>query len=988
MLGGAVLLGATAFLLASTGVGFAALPFLADGMEALAVGGLSMEAGAIASALTSNRGMAITTRQTAAARQVIYGQQRVGGVEIYRSTTGSSHDQFNYVIVLSGHEDDSLVNLYLDGRQVHWQGSGDGWVVRNGVGFGGIANGNTYTGPNGVQYNFGGTGHSGIYCEARFGDQLDGDVIGALTANDANWAATADGSPWVAGCCYIYLKIEYNASLFPTEPEIRVTVNGKNNIYDPRTGATGFTTNWALLCADVLTDPIYGLGDLSVNQEQLIAAANVCDEQVPLAAGGTEARYTTNYHTDTTASPGDLLSTMMTGAAGRLSQIGGEWYIWPAYWQGPSFTFDDNALTGELAWTPYRPYRDLINRVNGTYIAPTYPYNIAGNLYDANGFYNGQIQDNFPFAWQPTNYPQYACDILHGYASDQYLNADTPSLGAWDSTGATTYHVGDVVSFDNEFYQATIANNSTAVPSSNTTDWRSYAGAQLPKELAFSTVISVSQAQRVAKINLLRNRQQGSGTFPMSLSAWQMQPCDVMQFTMPAMGWTEKSLEIVGVSFSVTQTSEDNAQKVRATMTVQETDPSVYEWSTIEELTVYDVPALPSQSTYYPAPPTNMSLTSGLSTAVVALDGSITPRIEVQWDTPLDILTTQIQVQYVATSDTAQTWLAGPMVDVGSNLAYISGVVAGQQYNVRIRGIRANGATSAWEEIDGYTVSITLSVIGILALAPGSLVADAFDDGTADIIVSGFTAVIGNASVSVLPAGPFTLTGMSQQTLYWVYYIDPNFLGGAITPIATTSSADFLNKPGYFLIDSIVTPYCATSTGSGSGASTSSLYAPSVYSDTGTRTTSNPAYAYDGNLSTGAIVSGLSAYVPSPGASGAQETPGPIGGTGGTVRSAYGACLWEGFANVVTTTATNLNVVASFTSTSSASGTITANIGSTATTLYSTSSTVATTTYTVAVPSGTNLNTVTVQVSLNPSLASSTATTSSGSVNVYEIFIQ
>jgi hypothetical protein len=348
--------------LATGGLGAALnTPFMFSMMLAIAAGGVSMEAAAIADSLTSNRGEAITTRQTAAARQFIYGQQRIGGVEIYRSTTGSSHDQFNYIIVLAGHEVDSLVNLYLDGRQVFWQGYGDGWSVRNGVGFGGIADSNNHTGPNGIQYNFGGTGHSGIYCEARFGDQVDGDVIGALTANDPIWAEGENGSPWVGGCAYIYLKIEYNQSLFPGEPEIRITVNGKNNIYDPRTNTTGFSTNWALLCADVITDPVFGLGDNTVNQDQLIAAANVCDELIQCAAGE-EARYTTNYHADTTAAPGDIISTMMTGAAGRLSRIGGEWFIWPAYWQGPSFTFDDNTLTGDVQWMPYRPYRELINR--------------------------------------------------------------------------------------------------------------------------------------------------------------------------------------------------------------------------------------------------------------------------------------------------------------------------------------------------------------------------------------------------------------------------------------------------------------------------------------------------------------------------------------------------------------------------------------------------------------------------------------------------
>ena len=40
----------------------------------------------------------------------------------------------------------------------------------------------------------------------------------------------------------------------------------------------------------------------------------------------------------------------------------------------------------------------------------------------------------------------------------------------------------------------------------------------------------------------------------------------------------------------------------------------------------------------------------------------------------------------------------------------------------------------------------------------------------------------------------------------FVYYVDPTFAGGTITPIATQNDANFLNLPGYFLIGSLVTP--------------------------------------------------------------------------------------------------------------------------------------------------------------------------------------
>ena len=310
------------------------------GMYALAAGGISMEAGALAEALTSNRGQNITTRMAAGLRQIVYGMQRIGGVTIYQSTTGangaSGNYVYNYIIVLAAHQIDSIVNLYLDGRQVFWSqvpssegdhanvgcgtvstpptatvtiaggaitsitatgGAGfanvkpvDGYRVRivdSGGGSGAVAwakntgsaaspvwtvtvvqGGSNYTsatfadiqgaytfggaaaadqqdstqpgygigygiGPGGPHYNFAGK----VYCEARFGDQLPGDVITNLSNNDATWSPESGvGSPWVGGCAYIYLNVGYDAANFPSAPEVRLTINGKNTIYDPTSG--------------------------------------------------------------------------------------------------------------------------------------------------------------------------------------------------------------------------------------------------------------------------------------------------------------------------------------------------------------------------------------------------------------------------------------------------------------------------------------------------------------------------------------------------------------------------------------------------------------------------------------------------------------------------------------------------------------------------------------------------------------------------------
>ena len=514
-LAGAIGMGALAFFQPE----LVALPGYAELMGSLALSGLASEAGAIADALTQNRGQNLTMRQAAGFRQIVYGTQRIGGTVIWRSTTGSKKNQLNYVIVLATHQLSAITALYLDGRQVFWNPGSVGFTTYGASYFGGTAAGGSHVGPDGNSYDFGGK----VYCEARFGNQASTDVIGGLTANDPSWYAGAGGTPAACGCAYVYLKLERDTTLFPTEPEIKFAVQGKP-ILDPRSGTTAYSHNPALIVNDILGDAVYGIGETSVNQAQLIAAANICEEQVPLAAGGTEDRYAAHWHYDTSTAPGDAVTTFLATMGGRISRPGGEWWIFPAAYIAPSASFGANDLTGKPQWKSTRKYRELFNRVNGTYTAANYPYNAAGNLYDSNGWYNGQIQNNFPFAFQPTNYPQYACDALHGYASDEYLNQDC--------------------------------------------------GKKLPKELGFPAVLSIAQAQRLAKIALLRNRQQGTGTLPMSLRAYSLQPCDTFSMTFAQNGWANKVLEVTGTQLGLQSGGSGFAPRLTWTVNVAETAAS------------------------------------------------------------------------------------------------------------------------------------------------------------------------------------------------------------------------------------------------------------------------------------------------------------------------------------------------------------------------------------------------------------------------------
>jgi hypothetical protein len=804
LLGAAVLMGVAAFL----DPALVASPWFDKALETLVVTGIAMETAAVAQALTSTQGSGYTIRQAAPFRQIIYGEQRVGGIYAYLSTTGGHLDQNNYLIVIAGHEIDSIVNLYLDGRQVFWDSGSHGNTTRNGVNFGGNAAGSTHTGPGGAQYNFG----TLVYCEPRFGDQTatsagpnfaPGWAPNIQTGNDTLWDAEA---PLLLGCAYVYLKLEYDTAMFPNTPggvEVKFTVRGKNDIYDPRTGTKGYSTNPALICADVVLDTTYGLGDVDAFKDsgsvaQLIAAANVCDEMVPVeATGSDEARYSCHFHYDSSVAPGDALTAMMQSMGGRVSMPGGEWYFYPAYWQGPSFSFDAGALAGPLQWAG-RSLKDLFNRVNGTYIAPNWPWNTAGNLYDANGFYNGTIQNNFAYAFTPTTFPQYASDTLHGYASDAYLEEDSQLIGAWVS--GTGYNLGDVVSESGVMYKSLIAANAGHDPATSPTDWVPYSNL-LPLELTLRSVLSVTQAQRLAKIALLRNRFQGSGTLAMMQKAFVMQACDVMSFTFPAMNWTGKTLEIVGASSSIEYGDGTTAPREKLTMQVAETDISIYEWdASLEEMTVEGVPAntLPVYAGWPPAPPTipsaiapptALAVSSSNSTAIFGSQGQVTPALLATWTAPADVRVTQIEAQYAVHA--SGNWLAAGMVTPSVTSLTITPVTVGTAYDVRVRGLASlTGGISDWDEVDN-----TLAVASnSLVLTYTNLPALALTQPTSTTIHVAAVAVTFGNIIANYAARTLTITAPSVATWYYVTIADATQVGesGSPTLTATASTSNSL----------------------------------------------------------------------------------------------------------------------------------------------------------------------------------------------------
>jgi hypothetical protein len=257
--------------------------------------------------------------------------------------------------------------------------------------------------------------------------------------------------------------------------------------------------------------------------------------------------------------------------------------------------------------------------------------------------------------WQATDMPPYAQDVNHGYESDANLAADG----------------GD----------------------------RRWLDIQLP----FTN--SVSMAQRIAKIELLRRRQQGAGTFVFNLAMFRLTALDVVSLDLSFFSWSGKLLEITGHRFVPNKVATDSgsATTLHTEIDVQETDSTIYDWSTSEELAAGGAIVTLGPSTV--TAPTGATATSGSGVAA-NVGGQQQARVQITWTPSTDAYVQNggyTVVQYQVTG--SSTWTALGNYDPTTTAAYIDGVSDGTSYTARIAYMSTQGIQSDWTVLSPVVAS-------------------------------------------------------------------------------------------------------------------------------------------------------------------------------------------------------------------------------------------------------------------------------------------
>lgn len=427
------------------------------------------------------------------------------------------------------------------------------------------------------------------------------------------------------GCAGCYLILIWDQNLFPEGyPEINFKIKGKL-IYDPRLGGIGtprvYSRNAALILCDFLTTGVfeggYGISYYNINEAALIEAANICDQDVSISAGGTEKRYCIDGVYTTDDSREDILKQMLAAMGGDLVIEAGQYYIYPAAYRTPLITYSEDDVRDSLIIKTHVSRSDSFNAVRGTFVSPEH----------------------------------------------NYSESDVPEVKS-------------------SFY---ITQDG---------------GVKIYEDIALNFVTQKAQAQRLFKIELERIRQGIAITFKANLTALRSRVCDVVRLNLEQYGFVDKAFEVLECHIIL-----ENDLAIGVDLELKETASQIYTFSPSEEVNYDIAPNTDLPDSRNVDPPTSFTAASGTVHLYIRTDGSVQPRVFLQWIAPQNpyvIYGGTFELQYKRSAESV--WQQVAILQSNINTQYVTDVQDGVQYDFRIRSVNTINANSTWVTILNHTV--------------------------------------------------------------------------------------------------------------------------------------------------------------------------------------------------------------------------------------------------------------------------------------------
>lgn len=700
---GLVTAGGAAVAALATGAAFGLTAFA----TAFAIGaGISMVARALMPVPDLGeqmRGTTVTSRDPAGPRKLIYGQVRVGGNVVFIAHSGTDNKYLHLAVVFASH--------YINSYEEVWFNDNKIWTRTGGF-------------------------------QSDWGTYVTMDTTKLGTAGQSASSLLTPVSQWtsdhkLSGIAYLAFKLEWNQDKFPQGvPNITAVIKGKR-VFDPRTNVTGFSTNPALCVRDYLLDQDYGLGEsnLNIDSTAIEAAADLCDEQVSIDAGGTQDRYQCNGVIDTSNQIKSNIEQLLSSMGGRLTYSGGKYFIDGAEYRAPTVTIDETVMISGIKTQTKQSRRSIYNSVKGTFISEEKNYKVL-------------------------DYPVQRLKTTAG----SFVTGTTYKIlfvGTTDFTaiGASSNAVG--VEFT-----ATGPGSGTGTASSTIVE----DGAQIHLDMPLPFVSNNLQAQRLAKIALLKSRQQVVISMTVNLAGLKIKVGDTISVNYDKLGYSGKVFEVIGYDLAIGNNGEMGVQ-----LECIETASAIYDWTTADEedflsggeLDLYDGRTVDNV--------TSLSLTEiGLR----GPDGGVSSAVQLTWTAPDDAFIEYYKIRYNKNGTTDYFEVQSRETNV-----FISGLDITSNYDFRVQaenllGVTSTGTTLSNQALNGDT---TAPGVPTSPSATGGLQTITAEWTNPTDVDFKHTEVFVNTSDSI-PATPtaivdgeeYIVTGLSgsQTRYFWLKAVD------------------------------------------------------------------------------------------------------------------------------------------------------------------------------------------------------------------------
>ena len=325
----------------------------------------------------------VMVKQPIIPRETVYGETKKSGGILFMDVT--NNNKFLHLVVqIASHEIQSFDTIYFNDEPLT--------LTSSGIGAGTDANGISRLIPT-APSKFVGSSSIALQTKVRIKQHLGSDdqlADADLVSASSKWTTEHR----LRGIAYLYIRLEYDADMFPNGiPNISAEIKGKK-LLDFRTSSTSFSKNPALAIYDYMTDTRLGLGisTSDIDTSSFTTMANLCEENVTLSGGGTEKRYECHGVVYNDIPPMNVLEDLLTSCLGVLSYTNGKFILKGGQYVAPSISLDEDDFISGINVQTKQSRKQLFNTVKGVFTSDEtnyqpsdYPAVTSSTFVDADG---------------------------------------------------------------------------------------------------------------------------------------------------------------------------------------------------------------------------------------------------------------------------------------------------------------------------------------------------------------------------------------------------------------------------------------------------------------------------------------------------------------------------------------------------------------------------------------------------------------------------